>query len=246
VVKRAVAGDPLHRFATAREMSAELEKCMLPASPSEVGSWVEHLARTVLDDRARRVSEIESTTSITCLPNLSGLALPDDASRIQLTPAPRSIPGMPQRTSTNVRMIVALGVLLLFATVFIAYLLGSNSQHTPASASALPASAAPPHELAWTPPPASGKELSPHDTPSARDLLNEADSPPASSVTATASSAPVPPAPVPPTPRPFVGAPAPHPPTTPIRNTKPAGVNCNPPYTVDAKGHRHFIPECIQ
>jgi eukaryotic-like serine/threonine-protein kinase len=23
-------------------------------------------------------------------------------------------------------------------------------------------------------------------------------------------------------------------------------VNCDPPYTIDKKGHRHFIPECVQ
>jgi hypothetical protein len=41
-----------------------------------------------------------------------------------------------------------------------------------------------------------------------------------------------------------------HPIATATPAVKPAvvkpKVSCDPPYTIDKKGHRHFIPECVQ
>ncbi|HVJ90630.1 MAG TPA: protein kinase [Labilithrix sp.] len=52
------------RFATAREMAIELERRCPPATASECGDWVEHVARDVLSSRAAMVAEIESGASM--------------------------------------------------------------------------------------------------------------------------------------------------------------------------------------
>jgi serine/threonine-protein kinase len=59
VILRGLRRAPDQRFATAREMALELESCIRPATASEVGMWVARLAGSRLDDRARRVADIE-------------------------------------------------------------------------------------------------------------------------------------------------------------------------------------------
>jgi serine/threonine protein kinase len=63
LVMRALAKDPQARFATAREMAVGLERALQPATASDVGEWVEHVAREVLHSRAALVAEIESSAS---------------------------------------------------------------------------------------------------------------------------------------------------------------------------------------
>jgi serine/threonine protein kinase len=63
LVMRALAKDPQARFATAREMAVGLERALQPATASDVGDWVEHVARDVLHSRAALVAEIESSAS---------------------------------------------------------------------------------------------------------------------------------------------------------------------------------------
>jgi serine/threonine-protein kinase len=57
---RGLERDPAKRFATAREMAIAIEQSTPLASASEVGAWVSALSRDVIDERARRVAEIES------------------------------------------------------------------------------------------------------------------------------------------------------------------------------------------
>ncbi len=61
---RALRMNPEERFTTAREMALELERTCPPATASEVGDWVEAIARDVLHSRAALVSEIESSASM--------------------------------------------------------------------------------------------------------------------------------------------------------------------------------------
>ncbi len=59
VLRRALARFPEGRFATAREMAQELERALRPASASEVGTWIEQLARAELQARTELVGDLE-------------------------------------------------------------------------------------------------------------------------------------------------------------------------------------------
>lgn len=206
VVRRAVAGDPQHRFASAREMSAELEKCIAACSPAEVGAWVERLAGAVLDDRARRVAEIESTTTLARQPSMPPAS---EASRVQ--------PAAHGRSSKVVYAGVGLLVLMLVgAALTIAYLLGKNHNGSvPVPIASVVPSAT---SLPSAPPTASG---APGGDPVSVPSMSRqpiATAAPTTPVTAAASRGTV----VRPTPR------------------------CDPPYTLDKNGHKHFIPECVK
>jgi serine/threonine-protein kinase len=60
IVKKGGALKPSDRYATAREMAQALEKIAQPASAAEVAEWVERSAGATLEERAKRVAEIES------------------------------------------------------------------------------------------------------------------------------------------------------------------------------------------
>ena len=62
-ILRALRMQPEQRFSTAREMALEIERMCPPATASEVGDWVEHVALDVLNSRAAMVAEIESSGS---------------------------------------------------------------------------------------------------------------------------------------------------------------------------------------
>jgi hypothetical protein len=60
VVMKALSTDPRRRFETAREMASALQKCVPPAPQSDVGDWVNALARDALTDRRRVRKRVES------------------------------------------------------------------------------------------------------------------------------------------------------------------------------------------
>lgn len=62
IVMHGLAINRENRFATAREMAIELEQAIPPATPREVGEWVEVVAAEELSRRADRVAEIESAS----------------------------------------------------------------------------------------------------------------------------------------------------------------------------------------
>jgi serine/threonine-protein kinase len=59
-ILRALAMEPERRFATSREMALEIERRCPPATASEVGDWVESIAKDVLSSRAAMIADIES------------------------------------------------------------------------------------------------------------------------------------------------------------------------------------------
>jgi serine/threonine-protein kinase len=63
ILRRALEGDPHARFSTAREMAIALEKCIEPATPSEVGGWVEATANEALRERTRMLEKVEGAGS---------------------------------------------------------------------------------------------------------------------------------------------------------------------------------------
>lgn len=60
LVMKALSAEPKRRFETAREMAAELQKLLPPAPPTDVGDWVNHLARDSLTHRRLVVKRVES------------------------------------------------------------------------------------------------------------------------------------------------------------------------------------------
>jgi eukaryotic-like serine/threonine-protein kinase len=70
IVSKGLAEPPAERFATAGEMALALETAVPPATQSQIGAWVESLARQALEDRARLVARLEAPASdaATCDP----------------------------------------------------------------------------------------------------------------------------------------------------------------------------------
>jgi eukaryotic-like serine/threonine-protein kinase len=64
VVMRGLATDPTQRYATAREMARDLERCVGVATASDVTEWLEEHAAELLRGRAKRVSALESGSGI--------------------------------------------------------------------------------------------------------------------------------------------------------------------------------------
>lgn len=92
VVLRGLQRDPERRYATAREMAADLDACIGVASPTEIGEWVELTAAEELRERSNLIAEVERAAS----------ELPELHSQ-QLVTGPQPI--MPESlTSTGKRM----------------------------------------------------------------------------------------------------------------------------------------------
>jgi serine/threonine-protein kinase len=60
IVLKGLAREPSDRFATAREMALELERCSGQISAVEIGEWVERMAKDAIAMRARKVQELEN------------------------------------------------------------------------------------------------------------------------------------------------------------------------------------------
>lgn len=110
VILRALAMKPEDRFQSAREMALELERRCPPATASEVGDWVESVAKDVLNSRAALIAEIESSASISIAPEnhvLSVLSAPGPESLPRLessNPAGGLGSGMPTAASISAMM----------------------------------------------------------------------------------------------------------------------------------------------
>jgi len=241
IIMRGLAREPDKRYATAREMALELETCLPVASASALGGWVERLAGEALASRARRISDIESTSSAAAVratlphpshaerapaPPVSGPALPvaDDVtsrgaavSQVTLT-----APGGSRALAARRLVAGVAGAALLLIAFFVVRAATQGSSPAPDVRAASAASA----------PPAVAESPDP-----------------------TTTAAPPPTATEPP---PIVSAKAPAPPTPPARTwapppARPAGLpargasrpSCTPPYTVDSSGIRHMKPECL-
>jgi eukaryotic-like serine/threonine-protein kinase len=64
IVLKGLEREPAKRWATAREMANALEDALAPATARQVAEWVESLAREALELRAKRVAEIESSSTL--------------------------------------------------------------------------------------------------------------------------------------------------------------------------------------
>ncbi|MGZ3456138.1 MAG: serine/threonine-protein kinase [Polyangiales bacterium] len=64
VVMRALSKNPADRFGTARQMARAIEAAVSPASPGQVGEWVELIASDSLGDRERIIASIETSGTV--------------------------------------------------------------------------------------------------------------------------------------------------------------------------------------
>jgi serine/threonine-protein kinase len=217
ITLRGLSRSPEARYATAREMAIELEEAVVVALPSEVGEWAQSIAGPMLSKRATRVAEIESSSGNEV--QLRSDRPPDSGElRTLMTVAAPDVPAKPARKRLGLRVAIAL---CLASLLGLAFFLRPQTGAPPAAASATPpATAIPP--------------------PSAAPAIDEAP-----------AIAPVPPATASaePAPKSSASAPVPAPPAPPppaaARAAKHSQSKCDPPYRIDASGHKLFKVECL-
>jgi eukaryotic-like serine/threonine-protein kinase len=150
VVLKALSRDRNDRYATANEFARALENALSPARRSDVRAWVGETANNVLEERARRVAEIESTTT-------SALPFPSAEAMLSDVGGPTDVPivygnadetvvaepyGMEgSRSKRTIRIWFAGGVALVAGLTSVGLALrhpdgsaGSPAPHAPASA----------------------------------------------------------------------------------------------------------------
>ncbi len=258
------------RWENARAMAVALEKAAPPAGVSEVSEWVEHFAKEVLASRAQQVADIESNSavgpgSIRAIQEAARESTSDVASRrsrVTPTPAPAAQPGdmrsvavdlstisveslaLRNRPESRKRVATLSAVVAVVATlgslvVFLALRNSISATSAPspsvgASAVALPASPVAPVASA-APAPAVASATAPPAPSSGPDA------PQAEPAAAAAA-----------TPKPLPSKP--HGGTLPFQHAAPPAAtgaapahapSCNPPYTYDAQGLKHFKTECF-
>jgi serine/threonine protein kinase len=241
VVMRGLDRDPTKRYATAREMALDLERCAGVASTSEVGEWVESLAATELTKRAALMAAIEGTTPTrpsarvpiaapttpSDVPTNPALKVPSagskdgphsDVSHVAVAP---TLP-LPPRAWGRIAVLGSCVGLVLVAGLVLAFTNGRKAPHSE------PAAAAPPEVQ---PPAAPLEDHAPGALPS-----HSPDPEPANSGVASSSPSKDAPSGL----KPHLPALAPARP--PNRAPKP---DCATPFTIDDKGHKHYKAACL-
>ena len=262
VTLRGLDRDPEKRFTTAREMAIALERCIGLASPSDVGEWVELAASDVLHQRAEKIAEIESTSSVNVISHPRDLAnemndrrpnrggeLGKEATTLDAVrtfdPPPRALPKGPDNSSSQLSSIslsrsgsvapvdamrTRLGIVVAVLALVVAMLAvfagalvikGGRREARLDPVAASPALTSPPAAI----PLASAAPV---------DAVDAAAAPPAVVVVAPVSPAPAQRTIV----RPRVSPPAGAAPASKAKN-------CDPPYTLDPAGRKHYKVECL-
>lgn len=257
-VLRGLFQNPADRYATAKEMAIALERAMTPAIPRQVGEWVDAHANEVLRKRAEQVKEVESISVVSAghlpagyAPSQVAPVAREDASwttgRSQVASLP---PSRQQRepgpgAGANFRLIllalVGMGSVFLVVAIALMVLIVRSRPVAPAPA------AQPTSEPIVAPLPvvtASAPVASASVAPAASEVPS---APPpataAATVTATATATAEATGTAPATATAKTG-PAKTSPATTATSRPPSG-NCNPPYTIDAKGFHVPKPECL-
>jgi eukaryotic-like serine/threonine-protein kinase len=249
VTLKSLSREPEGRYETARDMALALEKCVGVASPTEVGQWVEETAGGVLDERARRVAEIESQTS-----GRAPHSVPQPSVRAGEVPPPAADPPVqvelasqassvslsshtPARrpnswaTTAVVSIGVALGASLGFAALWTRGERASDRSSSEAPVTHAPATS----ETAPSPAASAASATEPTSAPAAP--TPSAGLPPAAGSVETAASSRAP------TPREASPSTAQPSPRKSAATPKP---DCSTPYTIDSDGKKHFKEECFR
>ena len=270
IVLRGLATDPKKRYGSARELALDLERKVGLASTTEVSEWVERLAHDVLEARSNLVTAMELAAG-ELIPIVSApppsMAMPEDVANGSImvdldpmSPPHNEVPSSsavfahsqtqnddPVVMAANARnarvTLVVMGISCLLALVGLilgTYALtrrtgtpapaGSQSVHPSAASSPSPSLRPTLPTIA----PTGGAEPTPSapDTAaSAASASASASATPSASATSASASASARPA--------QVWGPAVLPAATAKKKS------CDPPYTLDDVGHRHYKPECM-
>jgi hypothetical protein len=229
VVVRALRRQPGQRFATAREMARALEAAVPSASPAEVGAWVEHLVGPTLVGRADHIAALETEGATMRDPPAASGARPITTPAVLDEAPPESPPISPVITEPAPRAAVAaprrrpwlawggLGVTVAAAALATRFALMPRLIAPPGPAPAV----AP---LAGAPAPPTREVLveapamlAPSGAAAAPEAIPAASTAPDSPAAARAIAAPVAPR-----------------------------SSCDPPYSVDASGIRHYKKGCLR
>jgi serine/threonine protein kinase len=218
VVMKGLDRDPSKRYATAHELAVDVAACITPATPAEIGGWVERTAAEELEERASRIAAIErsaagSVSQLRRVDSISGMGAGSSAA--------------PRRPSLRWLLAAIGGAVLVVAAALFA--VGRSPQHVasplvpaPSAASSV-AAPAPAESVIVT---ASSAEAAPVAPPSSRAF-------PAAARWPTLTTMPGGP--------PRAGKPA----ATSSSSPAAARPGCDPPYTEDGQGHIHFKPSCL-
>lgn len=253
IVMRSLSADPNARFATAKEMAIAIERTIGVASPSEIGDWVESLSKNELAERGRYIEHMERASAgllpaRTDPPPAPMLRAPSghfntgtpgqasyDVELAELHNAhsqsavfvaePSASNGRAWIIAVSSSVVAVIGVALVaFAIMYTksrdvdGTAVPSTLPAPPTSVTAPPTAVTVPGQRGTEPSPSSGWAAVPQ--PSASVLAPT----PLPSAQTTVPNGAIRPTPVP--------IPA-----------KPK-VSCDPPFTLDAQGHRHYKPEC--
>jgi serine/threonine-protein kinase len=240
VVLRATRRAPAERYETAREMAVALEACEGVASTTRVGEWVESLAQATLSARAQVLetiekAEIDPQSSVSEAPGVLAARAPASAESSQSTTLSRPLVGSQGRRRRTVTWIaMTAGVLGVSAAVVLTRGMAASANR--ATAKGVPSD---PNFYARArdrDQPASASTESP--SPSAPQTVPQQKPEPA--VSAVAATGPAISRTAPRSP--------PRPPAPVASNAaaKPSTSDCDPPYTIDSEGHRHYKRQCLQ
>ncbi len=258
IVLKGLQREPGERYATAREMAQELDAAFGVASAAEIGDWVERVAAQELEDRAKRIADIERTASdhasdddletsvrVPVSPGVEAPDAPTPVGRRELEettgrkpplaepPSQVSSVSVAQPTAPPAAPGPARGTWIAVASGATALVLLVAVIIAVTRPGTPAAAAAPPTSTDESP---SAAPPPPSPPPSASEVSPaETTATPTPTPTPTSTSTPTP------TSTPTLRATGAHPP--PVRTARPA--DCNPPYTTDAKGHVHFKPQCM-
>ncbi|HEY8039200.1 MAG TPA: serine/threonine-protein kinase [Polyangiaceae bacterium] len=250
IVMRGLARSPDRRYATAREMALEIEHQLPLAPASQVGQWVERHGGEALAERARRIAEVEGTG--------------ESPEREVAPPAPKPADQAAMATAPGGRLAMDEGSLV--ATRQMGRILPHEAAHTDTSLVSSELERAPRRRVANRRATAIGLGLAALVVVAVGGLAMRdrapqgvaSPAPPASSATPPVASPDPVATPVPATsvaspddavdPSALPLAPAPTRPGRPGSFAPPIrrapGVDCDPPYTVDANGYRKYKREC--
>ena len=252
VVLRGLERDPHKRYATAREMALEVEACLGLASPVQVGAWVESLAHVALAQRAATLAEIESSSSRALdrasVPSYASYA--SHASGVMARasvgsgplPALDSIPVLVESAPGRSRKAWFAAGAVLLALLGVAALVHFRTGSATSPVAAPVAVQSSPASTTANPPAA----------PASAEPVRAEPSPAATAVpapTGASNAAAEVPTPQPAAPSPARGPSPNAAPAAPILRRAPPptrAVDCDPPYSLDAQGHKIWKEACFR